>query len=433
MRHSKFVPSLLLFMLSITLFCAGCSQSNKKDIPPKNNQRQSDTGNNSQQTSKIISPVGDGADAAVQRVINGLQSNNPFVLWQALPASYQNDINELVHLYAQQMDEELWSEIFTTLKKATRILKKQKRFYLEQQIARNGPREKERIEKRFNQVLQILSILIESDIGDIKALRTIDVGDIVKTVGGDSMQQFEILSEMAGTATGKPLSKIQIGQMRVKLLSSKGENGIVLISSPDKTTGTLKQEEVQFVKVEEKWIPKELATNWKSDIASARKKLKQMTPEFIASIKPRLMNVLKQVNGGLDEMDTAQNAREFSMAKTKATAPLYGLAFNLAISPPDLQPEMKAKPVGKGIAVTIVIQGESNENAIGKLEEQLLLMDSDVEQMTSNVRLNAKKNNASLKISPVYDISKFAKSLPFGKVTKIDKEKQIIYVTVSKK
>src|SRR5258708_4650419 len=48
------------------------------------------------------------ADAALRAVLNGLHENHPEALWDAMPASYQRDVNGLVHLFAGRMHPEAW-------------------------------------------------------------------------------------------------------------------------------------------------------------------------------------------------------------------------------------------------------------------------------------------------------------------------------------
>ena len=63
-------------------------------------------------------------------VVNGLGENQPQVIWQALPASYQNDVSGLVREFAGQMQDSLWDQIFEALTKLTRVLDEKKQFVL---------------------------------------------------------------------------------------------------------------------------------------------------------------------------------------------------------------------------------------------------------------------------------------------------------------
>ena len=64
-------------------------------------------------------------------VVNGLGENQPEVIWQALPASYQDDVSGLVREFAGQMEGSLWDQTFGTLATLTRVLDEKRQFVLE--------------------------------------------------------------------------------------------------------------------------------------------------------------------------------------------------------------------------------------------------------------------------------------------------------------
>ncbi len=445
MRFSLPFNALLSFILCATLFLAGCSQS-KTERPPTKDKISKDikTGNDkksSSTTPNIIQPVGDGADAAVQTVINGLQANNPAVVWEALPASYQQDVNDLTHQFANRMDAEVWNKTFATVQRAVHIMKKQRKFYLEKEAARNSPLEMPRIALNFDHALQLAETLVGSDIANLESLKTVDAGQLIGKTGGELMQQFDLLAKFAASTPLGDRTKLDISRMQVKLISTDGDNAILQLIAPHIKTGKPQESEVEFVKVEGKWIPKEIAINWKNDIANAKENFKQMTPASMINIKQRLLGipkegkksaqagVLTQVNLALDKMENATDAKAFSTASAQAMMPLIGFAM----SPPGLnavEVPAEKKPIGQGKTVTLIVEGTLTEKDIEALEDQLLTMDTEVEQLVSTKRLNAK--SISIQINPVYNIAKFAKSVPFGRVTKIDTEENKIYVSVLK-
>src|SRR5260370_1126971 len=48
------------------------------------------------------------ADVARRVLLQGLHDNHPDVFWDALPASYQGNVNELVRLFANRLHPEAW-------------------------------------------------------------------------------------------------------------------------------------------------------------------------------------------------------------------------------------------------------------------------------------------------------------------------------------
>src|SRR5439155_21616392 len=74
----------------------------------KSADRSPENGVASQSTSE---PDGQDAltpDAAVLQLINGLAANQPDALWDALPASYQNDLNDHASRFARRLHPEAW-------------------------------------------------------------------------------------------------------------------------------------------------------------------------------------------------------------------------------------------------------------------------------------------------------------------------------------
>src|SRR4029077_19503673 len=53
-------------------------------------------------------PIPETADAALCTILEGLHESRPGAVWDALPASYQRDVNGLVHLFATRMHPEAW-------------------------------------------------------------------------------------------------------------------------------------------------------------------------------------------------------------------------------------------------------------------------------------------------------------------------------------
>src|SRR5688572_11963811 len=62
-------------------------------------------------------------DGTVQKVTSDLANDRPQVVWQALPASYQSDIREVIVAFADKLDADLWNRTFAVLGKITRVAK----------------------------------------------------------------------------------------------------------------------------------------------------------------------------------------------------------------------------------------------------------------------------------------------------------------------
>ena len=116
---------LLCFCLAAAvLFSGGCGGP-EQETPAVHSETATPTNSASALTSS------ETADVAVSTVFKGLWKNKPQVLWEFLPPSYQQDVNNLVHEFADKMDAELWSRSSRFSRRAATLLSTRKRFILD--------------------------------------------------------------------------------------------------------------------------------------------------------------------------------------------------------------------------------------------------------------------------------------------------------------
>src|SRR5947207_8913046 len=109
----------LMPLVTALFLTAGCGKDNSSgatvgDSPAKSGDRGSSSGGS--RTSAKGAPAGSAA-AAVLAVVDGLKENRLDAFWDFLPASYQKDLNDLVHRFAERMDPQLWAKSVVTLRK----------------------------------------------------------------------------------------------------------------------------------------------------------------------------------------------------------------------------------------------------------------------------------------------------------------------------
>ncbi len=61
-------------------------------------------------------------DGTVRFVAEKVADGHPEVIWEALPETYQTDINELTHLFATKVDQGVWDKSFSLLRKTAVVL-----------------------------------------------------------------------------------------------------------------------------------------------------------------------------------------------------------------------------------------------------------------------------------------------------------------------
>ncbi|NIM01652.1 MAG: hypothetical protein GTN89_12655, partial [Acidobacteria bacterium] len=222
-RH---VAGLCLGLLVLGAFFTGCSKSKP-------------------------APVADTADGAVRLVTEGLADGRPQVVWHALPASYQDDITELVHGFAGTMDAELWNRTFEVVEKATRVLDEKRDFILDHPMLAAQMDDRKEAEEAWNAVVDILEIVVQSDLADLDRMKKLDVERFLTKTGGDLFDGFEALAALSPTGS---MPGLDLAEAEATLLSSEGDRARVRVEIPGQPT-----EEMDFSRVEGKWIPAEMA------------------------------------------------------------------------------------------------------------------------------------------------------------------------------
>ncbi len=265
-------------------------------------------------------PVAGSADEAVRLVTDGLADGRPEVVWHALPASYQGDITELVHGFAGKMDAELWNRTFEVVEKATQVLDEKRDFILDHPMLASQMDDRDEAEEAWDAVVDILEIVVESDLSDLDRMKKLDVERFLSKTGGDLFDGFEALAAISPTGS---MPGLNLADAEATLLSSDGDSARVRVEIPGQPT-----EEMDFTRVEGKWIPAEMAAEWDDTMAEARLELAKLSGEEMAKNKAATMMQLTMVEGALDQLLATKNEQEFN----NAIGGLMGMAMGAMMS-----------------------------------------------------------------------------------------------------
>ena len=120
------------------------------------------------------------AAAAVRAVLNGFHNRKPEAIWDFLPASYQKDLNGLAAKFADKMDSKLWSRFFGIVKRIIALCQSRSDEILATKaVARFGSNK-----DQWNNTLKLAEALVNSDLADLKRLKTIDLRAFLKATAG---------------------------------------------------------------------------------------------------------------------------------------------------------------------------------------------------------------------------------------------------------
>jgi len=289
----------------------------------------------------------EGPESLITTPIQALEENNPRVIWDMLPASYQKDLNGLVQTFANEMDAELWDAGFELAGGIGELLRTKNGLISESltgMAEQFGVPLPDTDPTEMATGLEMLGTLLEktskSDLGTIAKLKTIDLGNVANTLGKDIMTMME----EAGQASGETdlLNQILEG-IKVMVVSEDGDNATIEISglpneadlgaftelstglptdltelgigfeNPLESLTEGESSKMEVVKVEGKWIPKDLADGWKEGMNFAKQEL-QGGIDIPAQDKRQALAVVNALRKSLNTVKKSQTPQQFQLA-----------------------------------------------------------------------------------------------------------------------
>ncbi len=332
--------------------------------------------------------------------------------YDLLPASYQKDIDGLVHQFAGQMDSEVWEAGFGSLSKAADLLKVKKELLLSMIPKQPGKEaQTEQLAGHWDELAMGLEKFATSDLSNVTNLQTMPARDLLQK--GVNPLAKAVASMAAVQSQGQAASLADLDKITAEVVTSTESTASVKITSPNKP----EPETVEFAKVEGKWIPKSMADDWAKNMESARNQLKASGGDAITANKPKILQFIKTLDGVLDQMKTAENAEQLQQA-----------AFPLVLQAMMMQGQMGgagSKPQPPAAQVTITVGHELTEEQETKLFAVLKDLVASEETSTTSAKVDGK---TIITVSPVDDVEAFAKKLTVAQEVEVDADGRTITV-----
>ena len=255
---------------------------------------------------------GDDPVAHFRAIIEQANAGNSDVLWQALPASYQRDVNSVVHEFAAKMDTQLWNASVSLLAKVGAVLESKQSFIatsLKQvpQLADVPQLQDENVLKQgIGGMGLVLTTIAKSDLANLDKLKTADAGNLLKSSTAqlsEATKQLQALANnQAGPGADPTLTKIE-------LVSRNGDTAVLRFTPPP--AAKKGPQEIPMVKVEGKWVPKPMVDQWAMGVQQARQWIATSMQEDLQKASVGVMMVQQMATPLLDQMLQANTQAEF--------------------------------------------------------------------------------------------------------------------------
>ena len=238
------------------------------------------------------------ANEAVEQWSKDASEGQIASLWDSLPPSYQNDVEEIVHMVGEDIDAEIYDEVMKTLTAANNLLKNKKTIVLElvEEMGAGNEEMVSSVKENYDDINAFFTTLMESDIKTADGLKSIDIAEFAAELQDDLKPLVK-----AASASQK---EIDIDAIKTEIISEEGDKATTKVSDGDNTI------EVKLVRVEERWIPAEMAENWEDMVSKAKAELENNVSKMKPADKIKVKTILTGIQNTIAEMEKANSKKE---------------------------------------------------------------------------------------------------------------------------
>ena len=260
-------------------------------------------------------------EAEVRLLMDRLQAGDIRALWDSLPESYQADVNEIVQTFGQNMDTEIWNAGRRVLGKLMKVLDGKKDFILGYPALQQVEMDMAVVDRNWDAVVGLLDAIFRSELTDLEKLKEFDgtafmdgsgkvifesVMSLVKAMEQDvDPDSLPIPMEFPGMET----PSLDFANVQISTVSRDGDTAVLRLTRPDGQT-----EDEEAVRIEGKWLPKDMVDQWAEGVEASKEFLTMVMPEQLKEAKPMLLSPLsplRMVEGVLDQLLAAEDQAAF--------------------------------------------------------------------------------------------------------------------------
>jgi hypothetical protein len=252
-------------------------------------------------------------EQVVEQLGKAISDHQLQAIWEFLPPKYQTEFMDVIADLNKRVDPGVWTGITTVFQTGVVALKEQKERFFKHPISEHLPISKESLEKGWDPAVAIGEALLDSQLYAPETLKTFDPAAFLATTGGKIVDQLPALAEASGNSELIDNVKLIDSLKTVKASKVSGDENTAVIKieleGKDPT-------DVDFVKVDGKWIPKMLEEQWPTLIQQLKDAV-AMIPAYDASNPDqkkqidKLKGTLALANLGVGTLAAAQTDKDF--------------------------------------------------------------------------------------------------------------------------
>jgi hypothetical protein len=240
-------------------------------------------------------------DTTVEIVAANLANNHPEIVWEALPESYRADINELTAAFAAKMDPELYDRSMALALSFIDVLQAKQDIILASETVAGTGIDVDALGARMTPALEIARSFFASEVSTTAGLAVIDWQQYLAGTVAEIMKTADAIEGEEGEDPFLAFDSVE-----VELLEEDGDTAVVRVTADDE-----EPEDVAMTKIENRWVPAEMAEQWDAKVAEGHARLEEITPEKMEELKGQAVLGFAMAEGLISQLETIETPEEF--------------------------------------------------------------------------------------------------------------------------
>ena len=353
-------------------------------------------------------------EAAVNTVLDGLKGSKPLVLWDAMAAQQQGNLNNLVRQLAGSIDPEVWQHSVDNLRKLTQLLETKKDLILASPMLKMSKDIKpDQLKANWGPFVALLKTVVDSELVDQSKMKNFDGRAFFEGTGA---KLYPHLRELAKSMKNDPFKRI--ADLKATVTSSTERTAKIALTSSDPKA---KPVELNLSISDGKWVADEFGMLYTALILQEARFAAHFRPYELVEWKDDYLKSMDRVGKALDGLQAAKTPADFQAVASQQVLPLLLQTMARLNQKPKPQTDLQLLGFGRGKDTAMVlIPGEhfADEPPMAALTQTFRAWTQERHGLMSGP--NPVQGTVAYLVSPVTDINELAKKIGIGKVTRTD-------------
>ena len=264
-------------------------------------------------TEPVSFPSNPTAQEFMDIIIRELKNENPMVIWDALAASKQKQVQEIVKLASSRIEQRTMNLVKKFRTDLLSALRSKKQFVLNSSAIPIPPDKKDALAKSYDPLVAMLEAYLPVEWLDTSYLQQAEMRDILSSyVHNIVLKAKDVEKSMAGNNPLIPMMNSAVIEAKVEEVSAK--EAMITFVVPGQPEAPTK-----FLLSDGRWLPEALLGSWDQQMGQATVGLGQVDPKIIHQT---VGQGLIFANGLLGTISTAETQQDFD----EAIGQLMGMA-----------------------------------------------------------------------------------------------------------